>query len=310
MHDDQQRKRVIGAVLLAIAAGMIFFGWKQFRETPGPEFPGTLFVAIQTHAGRTVDSGEGGVFRVTSDSKKPVPVTEVVPTNMRVNAQGTTVAYCRGGELFVVEGDAETRLGDVSGTPLWSPDGQWVICSQSERTPAGALDCTTWKLSKDGSTKEELSIPSTDIAKDWSPDGNWLVTVADRATPPENHFQLYLIDLLGKKQRKLTADGSNSSPRFSPDGKQVLYVSQLNGRDRLCIADLNAKPKTSPRVIFGPTDDRIQSCCWSPDGKWVAFISITQSQDVSLVRLIRIADGIDQTVPIDGAKWIMALDWQ
>ena len=67
----------------------------------------------------------------------------------------------------------------------------------------------------------------------WSPDGKSLVVVANKTKDRESvrfsinkNFDLYQIDIATKKQTQLTTNpGPDVSPRISPDGKQIAYLS-------------------------------------------------------------------------------------
>jgi dipeptidyl aminopeptidase/acylaminoacyl peptidase len=61
--------------------------------------------------------------------------------------------------------------------------------------------------------------------------------------------------------------GSQSRPRFSPDGKRLAYQSG----GQVWIVDLSTKDKRQLTKLSGGGEGQT----WSPDGKWIAFLSTT-----------------------------------
>ncbi len=61
--------------------------------------------------------------------------------------------------------------------------------------------------------------------------------------------------------------GSQSHPRFSPDGKRLAYLSG----GQVWIVDLGSKEKRQLTKLSGDAGGQT----WSPDGRWVAFLSTT-----------------------------------
>jgi dipeptidyl aminopeptidase/acylaminoacyl peptidase len=61
--------------------------------------------------------------------------------------------------------------------------------------------------------------------------------------------------------------GSQSRPRFSPDGKQLAYLSD----GQVWLVDLGSKAKRQLTKLSGGAGGQT----WSPDGKWIAFLSTT-----------------------------------
>jgi TolB protein len=69
----------------------------------------------------------------------------------------------------------------------------------------------------------------------------------------------------GPAEARLTTGGVSARPRWSPDGKQIAYLS--GGRLWTMRADGSAKRRLTTRPAAGPS--------WSPDGKWIAFASLS-----------------------------------
>jgi dipeptidyl aminopeptidase/acylaminoacyl peptidase len=61
--------------------------------------------------------------------------------------------------------------------------------------------------------------------------------------------------------------GSCSSPTFSPDGKQIAFVSNMNGMPQVWTIEVAGG---FPRLVTA-LEDPVGFVSWSPDGKWLAF---------------------------------------
>lgn len=108
-----------------------------------------------------------------------------------------------------------------------------------------------------------------------SPDGKMVVyQVTEILDPPtyQKQTHLWIVPSDGKSPpRQLTSSGkSDSHPRWSPDGKKILFESTRSGPPQLYILDLvvggEAKKLTDVSTGAG-------SAIWSPDGSKIAFMS-------------------------------------
>src|SRR6185437_12570991 len=81
---------------------------------------------------------------------------------------------------------------------------------------------------------------------------------------------LYLINADGSQLTQLaeTQTGSNWSPNWSPDGKQIVFVSDRSGRPNLYAID--AGGSNLRRLTSSAGDD---SPRWSHDGQHIVFVS-------------------------------------
>ncbi len=82
--------------------------------------------------------------------------------------------------------------------------------------------------------------------------------------------QIYVVPLRSGEMRQLTNDEhSSSSPRWSPDGEKLAFISARDGESQIWTIDVsNGALKKITSISTGAGDP-----VWSPDGKWLAFAS-------------------------------------
>ena len=120
----------------------------------------------------------------------------------------------------------------------------------------------------DGSAERPLT-PTNSLSFNptWSPKGDWIVFTSDREGPA-NLFRMHPD---GSNVERLTTGAAyDDQAAFSPDGRQIAFVStRAAGFANLWILDLATRKvralSTGRGGDFRPA--------WSPDGRWIAFSS-------------------------------------
>src|SRR5213080_2306196 len=105
-----------------------------------------------------------------------------------------------------------------------------------------------------------------------SPKGDlvaFTVTNVDKAAN-KSTTQIYLVPVGGGEVRQLTNDEhSSASPRWSPDGEKLAFVSARDGDDEIWTIDVSSGALKKVSSISTGAGDPV----WSPDGNWIAFAS-------------------------------------
>src|SRR5262245_28660852 len=111
-------------------------------------------------------------------------------------------------------------------------------------------------------TPRKLSFATTEaswISLDLTPDGRTIVfdVLGD----------LYTMPVTGGTATRITSGmGWDQQPRYSPDGKQIVFISDRNGSKNIWIANADG---TKPRLITRSERTNFASPIWSADGRYV-----------------------------------------
>ena len=134
-------------------------------------------------------------------------------------------------------------------------------------------------VGKQRTRKKEFSIDSFS----WSPDGT---TIAFSATINPDLIQggtddIYLLKLSDDSVKKIVDQaGPDSNPRFSPDGKQIVFVSAMGDKlyfasnSRLAVVNADGGP---PRSISDSFDENPGLLDWKSDGIYFTGLQKTAS---------------------------------
>ncbi len=145
---------------------------------------------------------------------------------------------------------------------VWSPDGRRLAFS---RPDPGPPDIGLTSL--DGAEPRMiLGGPGVQVVHDWSPDGNGIAYV-DFAPERRERRQVWLASLDGSKRRFRQTPANTDDPRFSPDGRQLAYVSDESGRLETYVAAIDGTGQPRRLSRGGGVLPR-----WRGDGRELFFL--------------------------------------
>jgi len=112
-----------------------------------------------------------------------------------------------------------------------------------------------------------------------SPDGKWVAYTV--ATPDmeanRNATNLWMAPAAGGDAIQLTRTGKDSSPKWSPDGKTIAFLSARSGDSQVYVLSMDGG-EAHPLTKISTGVDVVK---WSPDGKTLAFTSSVYPDCVS-----------------------------
>jgi Tol biopolymer transport system component len=231
--------------------------------------------------------------------RPPLPPPRVVQlTSMRgyergpsLSPDGTQVAFFWDGEkldnfdiYIMLIGSSEVRrlttdpARDLA--PSWSPDGRQIAFTRVR--PGGMA--TLQVVSPLGESDRKLADFATVGEPSWSPDGRWLATARARPGGESGPFPgwppsdgLFLIPAEGGEPRTFALGPMASQafdPRFSPNGRELAYVSCTGFLCHVEVVGLGAdfQPEGPARRLTRGPVFVVGGLAWSPDGKALIFV--------------------------------------
>jgi Tol biopolymer transport system component/DNA-binding winged helix-turn-helix (wHTH) protein len=155
--------------------------------------------------------------------------------------------------------------------PVWSPDGKYIAFLRFAEDKS--LDGIYVASAVGGSERKVYSLTPEINSKemDWSPDGKYLA-FGERASAGEA-LRIYLLSLDTLEKHPLTSPPAgilgDSSPAFSPDGKNVAFVRDTLDTQEVFLVSIQGG--TPRQLTF---DNRIvQGISWNADGSALIYSS-------------------------------------
>ena len=205
-------------------------------------------------------------------------------------SQGYVWALYESYDIFKadINGTNTTRLTETPGydaEAVYSPKGDKIIFT-SVRTG----DLELFLMDPDGSNIEQVTdIPGYDGGAFFSLDGEWICWRASRPQGEEledykkllkdglirpSKLEIYVMNLKERNPIQLTNNGAaNFGPYFHPDGKKVIFASNMDDPEKrnFDLYMVEVKTRKIERLTYNPTFDGFPM--FSHDGKKLVFAS-------------------------------------
>lgn len=137
-----------------------------------------------------------------------------------------------------VDGSGATRLThspDIDTEPQYSSDGQWIYFT-SDRGGSPQI----YRIPAAGGDAQRLTFTGDyNVTPRPSPDGKTLAYISRN----NGNFQLTVMDLASQQTQVLTDSTKDESPSFAPNGRVIIYATEIGGRGVLAAVSIDGRVK-------------------------------------------------------------------
>jgi Tol biopolymer transport system component len=226
-----------------------------------------------------VMGADGGGIRQLTDQPLGAYAPAWSPSGDRIAFISYTGKDSGGGDLFVMDADGSsvrlvTRTKHINERDVaWSPDGSRLAFEAYYLRGGyriGITDVRTGATSRISGSGSAYALLSQAVEPAWSPDGNW-IAFEGAGEPGIDIGRIWLMHPDGTDAHVLVGvmgvPPDDSSPKWSPDGRQIAYCQSIPDNGRSSIASVDVATGTVRVVTTNST------CVfdWSPRGYLVVL---------------------------------------
>ena len=163
-----------------------------------------------------------------------------------------------GSQMFIISaegGNGAQRLTSSVGIdtePNWSPDGQSILFT-SDRGGSPQI----YRIPASGGQAQRMTFEGNyNVSPRHSPDGKSFTFVQRSGS----RFSIAVQDFASRQAQVLTDGGVDESPSFAPNGRMILYASEVRGRGILAAVSSDGRVKQR----FTETGGDVREPAWGP----------------------------------------------
>ena len=177
---------------------------------------------------------------------------------------------------------ADLALLRLPGQPTLSPDGTRAVVAVSRPDlDADAYLSRLWLVDTTGATPPRpLTEGPRDSAPAWSPDGQRVIFASNR----NGALNLFALPASGEggTDRLTTSESLQLPGSWSPDGNVLAFMEQHPSTGR----DIWLLRRNGDRIAFLNSEADESAPRFSPDGRWIAYVSNESGQAEVYVRAV------------------------